>query len=293
MRANATNTNPDRMRITDRYRSVNLRTIGVDRSVETTPWPKTEFKKNAIITNTCRFIDITARGSVVTNIEPKKRTDLAFLPGVTVIERLCADALVAAERRIEGRIVARLNDQTKERLNALLTEIVDGKVSQFVWLRQFEVGSNSPGASRLLDKLEFLQALGLSPDILDGIPPHRVTRLRRHQPGARQGDRRAVGIADGAVLGQRLHCIQRRAILLRCATGRGDELDQCQVRIRAGTESLHPRLRPIWAIRDPEHPGDRERSSVHSGRATAERSRTEDQRTIRGHGRPAHWPFFY
>ena len=128
-----------------------------------------------------------------------------ILPGVTVIERLCADALVAAERRIEGRIVARLNDQTKERLNALLTEIVDGKVSQFVWLRQFEVGSNSPGASRLLDKLEFLQALGLSPDILDGIPPHRVTRLRR------QGERYfADGLRD-------ITSDRRLAILAVCA----------------------------------------------------------------------------
>lgn len=58
-----------------------------------------------------------------------------ILPGVTVIERLCADASVAAERKIESRIAERLDDQTKERLDALLTEIVDGKISRFVWLR--------------------------------------------------------------------------------------------------------------------------------------------------------------
>lgn len=83
-------------------------------------------------------------------VEECRRTQY-ILPGVTVIERLCADALVAAERRIESRIAARLDDQTRERLDALLTEIVDGKVSRFVWLRQFEVGGNSAGASRLLD----------------------------------------------------------------------------------------------------------------------------------------------
>ena len=33
-----------------------------------------------------------------------------ILPGISIIERLCADALVAAERRIETRIVDRLND---------------------------------------------------------------------------------------------------------------------------------------------------------------------------------------
>jgi len=123
-------------------------------------------------------------------VEECRKTQM-ILPGVTVIERLCADALVAAERRIESRIASRLDDQTKERLDALLTEIVDGKISRFVWLRQFEVGSNSAGASRLLDRLECLQRLGLLPDILDGIPPHRVTRLRR------QGERYfADGLRD-------------------------------------------------------------------------------------------------
>jgi hypothetical protein len=60
-----------------------------------------------------------------------------ILPGVSVIERLCADALVAAERRIDSRIVAQLNEATKDRLDALLTEMVDGTVSRFIWLRQF------------------------------------------------------------------------------------------------------------------------------------------------------------
>tara|TARA_R110002073_G_C9481751_1_gene580102 strand:- start:23 stop:2911 length:2889 start_codon:yes stop_codon:yes gene_type:complete len=137
-------------------------------------------------------------------VEECRRTQ-TILPGVTVIERLCADALVAAERRIESRIAARLDDQTRERLDALLTEIVDAKVSRFVWLRQFEVGSNSAGASRLLDRLEFLQGLGLSPDILDGIPPHRSTRLRR------QGERYfADGLRD-------ITSDRRLAILAVCA----------------------------------------------------------------------------
>jgi hypothetical protein len=37
--------------------------------------------------------------------------------------------------------------------------------------------------NRVLDRLEFLQGLGLTTAALDGIPPHRITRLRR------QGDR--------------------------------------------------------------------------------------------------------
>ena len=123
-------------------------------------------------------------------VEECRRTQ-TILPGITVIERLCADALVAAERRIESCIAGKLDDKLREQLNALLTEIVDGNVTRFIWLRQFEVGNNSADASRLLDKLEFLQKLNLSPEILADIPPHRITRLRR------QGERYfADGLRD-------------------------------------------------------------------------------------------------
>jgi len=111
-------------------------------------------------------------------VDECRRTQ-TILPGISVIERLCAGALVAAERRIESRIAARIDDQSQKQLDALLTEMVDGNVSRFIWLRRFEVGSNSAGASRLLDRLEFLQKLGLSPAILEDVPPHRITRLRR------------------------------------------------------------------------------------------------------------------
>ncbi|GLQ29054.1 Tn3 family transposase [Sulfitobacter pacificus] len=133
------------------------------------------------------------------------RRSQVILPGISVIERLCADALVSAERQTESRITNRIDDGTKERLDALLTEIVDGNVTRFIWLRRFETGSNSAGASRLLDRLEFLQELDLSPDILADVPPHRITRLRR------QGERYfADGLRD-------ITSDRRLAILAVCA----------------------------------------------------------------------------
>jgi hypothetical protein len=72
-------------------------------------------------------------------------------------------------------------------------------------LRQFEAGQNSAGASRLLDRLEFSQALGVSTEILNDTPPHRITRLRR------QGDRYfADGLRD-------ITSDRRLAILAVCA----------------------------------------------------------------------------
>ncbi|WP_164198433.1 hypothetical protein, partial [Stenotrophomonas maltophilia] len=73
----------------------------------------------------------------------------------------CADALVEAERRIEMRIAERLDQPMRDQLNALLTEMVEGNISRFIWLRKIETGDNSAMANRLLDRLEFLQNLAL------------------------------------------------------------------------------------------------------------------------------------
>ncbi len=114
-----------------------------------------------------------------------------ILPAITTVERLCADALVAAERRIETRIAQRLADDLCGQLDALLSEHIDERLTRFVWLRQFEVGNNSAGANRLLDRLEYLYGINLPSDLVDGVPEHRVIRLRR------QGERYfADGLRD-------------------------------------------------------------------------------------------------
>lgn len=128
-----------------------------------------------------------------------------ILPAVTTIERTCANALVAAERRIETRIVGQLNAEVRDQLDALLTDDVDGRLSRFIWLRQFDVGNNSADANRLLDRLEFLQGMSLPPNLLSKVPPHRITRLRR------QGERYFTdGLKD-------ITSDRRLAILAVCA----------------------------------------------------------------------------
>lgn len=111
-------------------------------------------------------------------VEECRRTQ-TILPGISRIERLCADALVAAERRIEARIADCPDEDMRASLDALLTETLGEKVSRFIWLRRFEVGNNSADMNRLLDRLEFLQQLGLDVECLAGVPPHRIARLRR------------------------------------------------------------------------------------------------------------------
>jgi len=133
------------------------------------------------------------------------RKTLTILPAITTIERLCADALVAAERAIETRISERLDANVRERLDGLLTEMVSGNISRFIWLRQFEVGNNSASANRLLDRLEFLRRLAIDPHVLADVPLHRIARLRR------QGERYFTdGLRD-------ISSDRRWAILAVCA----------------------------------------------------------------------------
>ncbi|MEN5315381.1 Tn3 family transposase [Pseudomonas koreensis] len=149
--------------------------------------------------------DARSNEDIAHRLVARCRETLTILPAISTIERLCADALVAAERRIETRIAQRLNADASARLDGLLTEMFDGHISRFIWLRKFEVGNNSAAANRLLDRLEFLRGLEIDPQLLAGVAPHRITRLRR------QGERYFTdGLRD-------ISSDRRWAILAVCA----------------------------------------------------------------------------
>lgn len=107
------------------------------------------------------------------------RSRKIILPGITVIERLCADARVAAEREVVGCIASRLDERTKNNLYAMLEETVDGRLTIYGWLKRFEVGHNSADVNRLLEKLKYLQELDIPGSLLNGIPSHRVIWLQQ------------------------------------------------------------------------------------------------------------------
>lgn len=102
-----------------------------------------------------------------------------IVPGPTTVERLCADALVAAENRICQRIAERIEPAKRIDLTELLAEVTEQGITRFVWLRQHEPGNTSRVANVLLDRLERIDAIGIEKDIVIDIPVHRVARLRR------------------------------------------------------------------------------------------------------------------
>ncbi len=102
------------------------------------------------------------------------RSRQIILPGITVVERVCADAKVVADRRILHRIYSRLDKQNKIHLQAMIDETVDGRLTVYAWLKRFEIGHNSADANKLMEQLEYLQELNIPASVLDGIPKHRI-----------------------------------------------------------------------------------------------------------------------
>jgi Domain of unknown function (DUF4158) len=141
------------------------------------------------------------------------RRTLTILPGVSVIERLFADALVAAERRIETHIAERLDARMRTKLDALLSKTVDGGISRFIWLRHFEVGKTSADMNRVLDRQDPGDHRLWEVAVLFHLrEAFRSGDIRLTQPRAGHGDRGAICPADGPVLGCGCHRFQRRAV---------------------------------------------------------------------------------
>ena len=80
-------------------------------------------------------------------VEACRRTR-TILPATTTIERLCADALVDAERRIEARIAERVPPGLRRDLEHLLEETVDAGMTRFVWLARALREHERAGAAR-------------------------------------------------------------------------------------------------------------------------------------------------
>ena len=184
------------------------------------------------------------------------RRSQTILPGVSAIERLCADALVAAERKIEARISERLDIAMRAKLDAMLSEAVEGGISRFIWLRQFEVGKNSADMNRLLDRLEYLQGLGLIPAVLKNVPPHRITRLRRQ--GERYFTHDLRSVSDDRRLAILAACaVEWQAAIADAVVETHDRIvgktwneakTRCDARIADAKTSLHGTLRAFSGL---------------------------------------------
>jgi TnpA family transposase len=83
------------------------------------------------------------------------------IPGVSVIERMAAEAMHLADRQVVGDVAGRLSADQRRGLDALLADKRNDRKSQLSWLKEppGRVGAASLGA--ILDKLDVVQHLKL------------------------------------------------------------------------------------------------------------------------------------
>lgn len=84
------------------------------------------------------------------------RNQLILFPSVNVIERICAEAITRATRRIYISLTESLSPEQKQQLDALLNFRENSKATILSWLRQ---SPSAPNAKHMLEHLERLKTI--------------------------------------------------------------------------------------------------------------------------------------
>ena len=129
----------------------------------------------------------------------KMRAEKIIIPGVSVIERLTASALHSADKRVASDILALLNLTQREKLNAVIDEKTHAQQSRLSWLREPPLRVSPRGLFELLDKIDYIRALGLNTLILpDSLKP-RLTQMAREGVRYTAQALQQMSVAAGAV----------------------------------------------------------------------------------------------
>ncbi len=122
----------------------------------------------------------TERGIVLANaLLEALRREYVIVPGVEVIERVCAQALIQGTRKVHEALTASLTAAHQQRLDELLTVRKNATASSLAWLRQ---PSGTPNAKHILTHIERLRAirsLELPEGLERNVHQNRLLKLAR------------------------------------------------------------------------------------------------------------------
>jgi len=124
--------------------------------------------------------DQTDKGIVLANaLVARLRAEKVLLPSASVIERVCAQALTGANRRMYAALTAQLMPAHWRGLDALLKRRDDSAVTWLVWLRQSPAKPNSRHMLEHIERLRAWQALELPAGIERGVHRNRLLKMAR------------------------------------------------------------------------------------------------------------------
>lgn len=107
------------------------------------------------------------------------RASKVALPGISVIERACAQALTRATRTIHATLCERLSGEHCKRLDGLLLRRPDSSSTEIGWLRQAPLRPNARTMREHIDRLTTWRALDLPWSAAKLVHRNRLSKLAR------------------------------------------------------------------------------------------------------------------
>ena len=107
------------------------------------------------------------------------RSRSIVLPGISVIERACAQALTRANRGIFASLGEQLTPDCRKRLDGLLLRRPDSSLTEIGWLRQAPLRPNARSMREHIDRLTSWRALGLPWEAGKLVHRNRLLKLAR------------------------------------------------------------------------------------------------------------------
>ena len=130
------------------------------------------------------------------------RTRRIVIPGISVVERMAAEAMLRAETDLVAAVADTLDTEMRQRLDTLVDDKVHDRQSRFSWLREPEPRVASASLAEILEKVALIRWTGIS----------RVPIDPRHEPRLTQFAREGVRYTAQAF--QQMRPARRRVILL-------------------------------------------------------------------------------
>ena len=101
------------------------------------------------------------------------------IPGISVVERMAAEAMLRAETDLVAAVDDALDTETRQRLDRLVDDKVHDRQSRFSWLREPEPRVASVSLAQILEKVALIRWTGISRVAIDPRHEPRLTQFAR------------------------------------------------------------------------------------------------------------------
>ena len=130
------------------------------------------------------------------------RTRRIVIPGISVVERMAAEAMLRVETDLVAAIHDKLDADMRQRLDTLVDEKVHDRQSRLSWLREPQPRVASASLAEILEKVALIRRTGISCVPVDPLHEPRMTQFARE------------GVRYTAQAFQQMRASRRRVILL-------------------------------------------------------------------------------